>query len=51
MMLLDRFACQLGTTREELALALADPKRGAAFEQQYGINPRSAGGLLRLLTG
>ena len=51
LLLLDRYACQLGTTREELALALADPKRGAEFKRRYGVDPRNAGGLLSLLTG
>ena len=45
-------ACQLGTSREELALALFDQQRAAAFERKYGgVNPRSVGGLLSLLGG
>jgi len=48
---LDRAACRVGATREELALALADRKRSAAFERRYGVNPRSVSGLLGLLGG
>jgi MFS family permease len=49
--LLDQSACSLGTTREELALALFDPDRAHAFERRYGVDPRSAAGLLSLLGG
>jgi hypothetical protein len=49
--LLDSSACKYGTTREELVLALADPARAKAFERRYGVDPRSAGGLLSLLGG
>ena len=49
--LLDRGACEAGTSREEFALALFDPKRAAAFEREHGINPRSASGLLSILGG
>jgi hypothetical protein len=48
---LDSGACRLGTTREELALALFDEQRATAFERKYGVNPRSVGGLLSLLGG
>ncbi|HET6547534.1 MAG TPA: MFS transporter [Solirubrobacter sp.] len=48
---LDSAACKLGSTREELALALFDPERARKFQAQYGVDPRSAGGLLSLLGG
>jgi hypothetical protein len=35
---LDGAACQLGVTRETLALALTTPKRRESFEQRYGID-------------
>jgi hypothetical protein len=47
----DRGACQLHTSREELALALFDPVRAKAFEREHGVDPRSVGGLLSLLGG
>jgi hypothetical protein len=46
---LDRAACRYGSSREELALALADPGRARAYERAYGVDPRSTGGLLDLL--
>jgi len=49
--LLDRAACRAGSTREELALALADPDRAAAYRRRYGVDARSIGGLLSLLGG
>ena len=51
LQLLDRAACEAGTSREEYALALFDPKRAKQFERDHGVNPRSAGGLLSLLGG
>jgi hypothetical protein len=49
--LLDQGACQLGTSREEFALALFDPVRAKRFEREHGVDPRSVGGLLSLLGG
>jgi hypothetical protein len=49
--LLDQGACQVGTSREELALALFDPARGRQFKLDHGVDPRSVGGLLSLLGG
>jgi hypothetical protein len=46
---LDHGACRLGATREELLLALADRSEAARFEDRHGVNPRSIGGLLRML--
>lgn len=48
---LDRNACRLGATREELVLALADEDDARRFEQEHGTDPRSATGLLGLLGG
>jgi MFS family permease len=49
--LLDSRACKLGSSREELVLALADPADARQFESKYGTDPRSTGGLLDLLLG
>jgi hypothetical protein len=48
---LNQAACHVGSTREELALALFDRDRAAAFQRKYGIDPRSISGLLSLLGG
>ena len=44
---LDRAACRFGTSREELALALADPAAAREYKREHGVDPRSAGGLLQ----
>ena len=49
--LLDRAACRAGSTREELALAIADSKRADAYQREYGVNPRSVLNVLSLLGG
>jgi hypothetical protein len=46
---LDRAACRYGSSREELALALADEDEARSFEATYGVDPRSTGGLLDVL--
>jgi hypothetical protein len=46
---LDRVACRLGSTREELVLALADEKDARRFEREHGSNPRSVTSFLRAL--
>jgi hypothetical protein len=46
---LDRAACRFGSSREELALALADENDARAYRARFGVDPRSAGGLLQLL--
>ena len=46
---LDRAACRFGSSREELALALADEEQARAYEAAHGVDPRSAGGLLQAL--
>ena len=43
---LDRAACRYGSSREELALALVDADARADYEREYGVDPRSIGGLL-----
>lgn len=47
--LLDSTACRLGSSREELVLALADPEDAKRFEERYGRNPRSAGDIISSL--
>jgi hypothetical protein len=49
--LLDATACRLGSSREELVLALADKGAARAFERRHGVNPRSVGSLLQRLLG
>jgi hypothetical protein len=46
---LDRAACRFGSSREELALALADEDEARAYRAAHGVDPRSADGLLELL--
>jgi MFS family permease len=48
---LDRAACRFGSSREELALALVDSDARAAYEREYGVDPRSVGGLVRAVLG
>jgi len=43
---LDRAACRFGSSREELALALADEDEARAYERRYGVDPRSLRSLL-----
>jgi MFS family permease len=47
--LLDRAACHVGSSREELVLALADDAERDRFEARYGIDPRSLSGALSAL--
>jgi hypothetical protein len=49
--LLDRAACRYGSSREELVLALADKDDAKRFQKKYGVNPRSALGILQGLLG
>ena len=46
---LDRAACRFGSSREELALALADEDDARAYRIAHGVDPRSTGGLLDVL--
>ena len=45
--LLDRTACGVGATREELALALFDDDRAVAFQRKYGVDPAAPAGCSR----
>ncbi len=38
----DVIACRVGSSREELVLALADADAARDYEKRYGVNPRSA---------
>jgi len=38
----DVIACRVGSSREELVLALADDDAAHDYEERYGVNPRSA---------
>jgi hypothetical protein len=49
--LLDTTACRLGSSREELVLALADEQDRQRFEDQHGDDPRNASTLLQALLG
>ena len=46
---LDGAACRFGSSREELALALADERDARAYQAKYGVDPRSTRGLLDVL--
>ena len=48
---LDRAACRFGSSREELALALVDDSARDDYEREYGVDPRSVGGLLGAVLG
>ncbi len=48
---LDRAACEFGSSREELALALVDDDARTDYEREYGVDPRRASGLLGALLG
>jgi predicted MFS family arabinose efflux permease len=48
----DTVACRVGSSREELVLALADDEASRRYEERYGINPRAAIDVVeRLLPG
>jgi hypothetical protein len=49
LQLLDRAACDVGATREELVLALADKRDAQRFREKYGKSPREAIGILGAL--
>jgi hypothetical protein len=48
---LDRAACRYGSSREQLALALVDDGARAAYEREFGVDPRDIGGLLGAVLG
>lgn len=43
---LDAAACRFGSSREELALALADEREAERYQQRHGVDPRSARSVL-----
>ena len=49
--LLDTAACRLGSSREELVLALADKDDARRFKRKHGVDPRSARSLIGGLFG
>jgi predicted MFS family arabinose efflux permease len=48
---LDRAACEFGSSREELAIALVDDDAAARYEEEYGVDPRSIENLARGVLG
>jgi hypothetical protein len=48
---LDQIACHFGSSREQLVLALADGKEARRYKREHGVDPRSAGNLLKGLIG
>jgi predicted MFS family arabinose efflux permease len=46
---LDKAACFLGSSREELVLALASKREGEQFKRRHGVDPHSIRGLLDTL--
>jgi predicted MFS family arabinose efflux permease len=48
---LDRAACKFGSTREELAIAIADDSAARQFERDHGVAPRSLNSLLNGVVG
>jgi hypothetical protein len=48
---LDQIACHFGSSREQLVLALADPAEARKYKRDHGVDPRSAGDLLKGLIG
>jgi len=48
---LDRAACEFGSSREELVLALFDDASRREYEREHGVDPRSLRELLRGILG
>jgi hypothetical protein len=48
---LDRAACEFGSSREELVLALFDDRSRREYEREHGVDPRSLEELLRGIAG
>jgi hypothetical protein len=48
---LDRAACEFGSSREDLVLALADEDLARDYEREHGVDPRDVGGLLGGILG
>lgn len=49
--LLNEAACEFGSSRAELVLALADEEETREYEAEHGVNPREASNLLDFLFG
>jgi predicted MFS family arabinose efflux permease len=47
----DKAACEAGSSREELVLALVDDDSAKDYQQRYGVDPRSVVDLGQLLLG
>ena len=45
---LNSTACKNGSSREELVLAILEPKEAEAYKRKYGVDPRSTGGIVQL---
>jgi hypothetical protein len=43
---LDRAACEFGSSREELAIALVDEDAASEYEREHGVDPRSIDDLI-----
>jgi MFS family permease len=48
---LDRAACEFGSSREELVLALFNDQSRRAYEREHGVDPRELDELLRGIAG
>ena len=48
---LDRAACEFGSSREELAIALVDDDAATRYEDEHGVDPRSIEDLARGVLG
>jgi predicted MFS family arabinose efflux permease len=48
---LDRLACNFGSSREQLVLALADKAERERYKREHGVDPLAGGSLLRGLLG
>jgi hypothetical protein len=49
--LLDTTACRYHSSREELVLGLTSDADAKRFQDEHGVDPRKAAGLLRTLLG
>ena len=47
----DRAACHAGSSREALVIALSSDSAAKAYEEKYGVDPRSIGSLLNAVIG
>jgi hypothetical protein len=48
---LDRAACHAGSSREALVIALTSDSAAKAYQDKYGVDPRSLGSLLNAVIG